>query len=187
MGNKRLTAADYDKKINAADKLLDSLEKERSRIYSIKSKLERRKKERFDPEYRKKQEAIRKHRDKMRSLIEDANRKFAGKWLFVDDGEYFHIRDVRRPDESKHDVLDLKQHQIVFPIIVDVSLIIGDGEVSISMDESCKYCTLYADDTIIVSGQKMNEDLCDGLKAVSERYETLRKRFKWKKQAPKAN
>lgn len=181
MGKKRLTEADYNEKINAADKLLDSLEKERSRIYSIKANLERRKKERFDPKYRKEQEAIRKHRDKIRSLIKDANSKFVGKWLFIDDGEYAHIRDVRRPDESRNTVMELQPGQIVFPIIVDVSIIIRDGEVSISMDESCKYCTLYADDTIIVSGKKMHGALCDGSKTVSERYDILRKRFKWKK------
>ena len=176
------TEADYDREINTIDEYIDSLEKEHSKLTERRIALERRKMERFDPKYRQEQLARRKAKMERNKLIADAQKKFVGKWLFIDDGTYIHVASIDAPDRKEASNTALCPGQLVFPTHYDIKVETGDGEARITnanAKNSVVYLTLYAEDVLKVTKKDVMTDLGGIVLDINASYRALCKKIKW--------
>lgn len=144
----------------------------------------------FDPEYRAVQERLRKANAERKRFIADAAKKFVGKWVFIDDGTYIHICGVDAPTKESISGEFQGEGYLVFPTHYDISVVAGDGNVTISNGTSknhgVAYLTLYAEDVIKVSKKEVMEDLESKLGDILSNYKALCRRMKWKPSVAKS-
>ncbi len=155
-----------------------------TKLEFMKTKLENRKRERFDEEYRRERKSLRDYRKQVAAMVEEANRKFAGKWLFIDDGTYIHVTGVGRPDDSDSRVTEIPKCLITFPTYYDIMIAIKDSEYSLYMQPGelrrFLYFTLYAADTIKVTKKEVMSDLTQRVSEINADYAKLCRKFRWR-------
>ena len=183
MSGRIKTREDYD---NALDAIDDAINKHQSDINKLQSQwesLHKKKLVKFDPDYRKEQAELRKASAERKKLIDDAKKKFIGKWLSIDDGTYIHVAEVEAPTRKDVTNTSLCPGQLVFPTRYDIKIEIGEGEARIRMTNvkaSVVYLTLYADDVIKTSKKDVMEDLSANVADINNTYQALCKKLKWK-------
>lgn len=154
-----------------------------AKLESMKTKLENRKREKFDEEYRRERNSLRDYRKQVAAMVEEANRKFVGKWLFIDDGTYIHVTGVGRPDDSDSRVTEIPKCLVTFPTYYDIMIAIKDSEYSLYMQPGelrrCLYFTLYAADTIKATKKAVMSDLAQKVSEINADYAKLCRKFRW--------
>ena len=176
------TEADFDRELHTLDGYIESIDKEHSKLIERRRVLEQRKMERFDPEYRQERLARRKAKKERKQLIDDAKKKFVGKWLFIDDGTYIHVAAIDDPNREAATNTALCPGQLVFPTHYDIKVETGDGEARITnakAKDSIVYLTLYTEDVLKVTKKDMMEDLAGNVADINASYRTLCKKIKW--------
>ena len=176
------TEADYERELQTIDGYIESLDKEQSKLIERRRVLEQRKLERFDPVYRKELLARRKAKKERKKLIDDAKKKFAGKWLFIDDGTYIHVATIDDPNREDATNTALCPGQLVFPTHYDIKIETGDGEARITnakAKDSIVYLTLYAEDVLKVTKKDVMDDLTGNVLDINASYRALCKKIKW--------
>jgi len=193
MPSRLKTKEDYDKEIGKISEYIESMKTEQGKLYARMDRLERMKRERFDPEYRKQQETIRKNRKMIQQLVADAGKKFTGKWLFIDNGTYIRVSSVGKPLETAIDLKELMPGQIVFPTYYDIKAEAGYGLCMLEikgvhfLDNRCVNLTLYAEDCLAVSKKDVMEDVAMSVDGINENFGKLCKVAKWKRSSAKKN
>lgn len=193
MSSRPKTKEEYDKEIGKISEYIESMKAEQGKLYARMDRLERMKMERFDPEYRKQQETIRKNRKLIRQLVAGAGKKFTGKWRFIDAGTYIRISGVGKPLETAIDLGELCPGQIVFPTYYDIKVVAGYGICNIEikgvhfLDKRCVNLTLYAEDCLAVSKKYAMEDVAMSVAGINENFGKLCKVAKWKRSSAKKN
>jgi hypothetical protein len=177
------TEKDYDAALEAIDCEIVEYTKAAEKLEAKRRALQQKKMAKFDPKYRAEQERLRKANAERKRFIEDAAKKFVGKWVFIDDGTYIHICGVDAPTKESSSGDFQGEGYLVFPTHYDISVVAGDGNVTISNGTSKNhvvYLTLYTDDVIKVSKKDVMEDLESKLGDIMSNYKALCKRMKWK-------
>lgn len=126
--------------------------------------------------------ARREAKKERKKLIDDAKKKFAGKWLFIDDGTYIHVANIDDPNREDATNTELCPGQLVFPTHYDIKVETGDGEARITNSkakDSIVYLTLYAEDVLKVTKKSMMEDLAGNVADINASYRALCKKIKW--------
>lgn len=183
MQKRMKTEKEYDAALEAIDCEIVEYTKAAEKLEAKRRALQQKKMAKFDPEYRAVQERIRKANAERKRLIADAAKKFVGKWLFIDDGTYIHVCGVDAPTKESTSGDFQGEGYLVFPTHYDISVVAGDGNVTISNGTSKNhvvYLTLYADDVLKVPKKDVMEDLESKLGDILSNYKTLCKRMKWK-------
>lgn len=184
------TEKDYDAAMDAIDCKLAQISKTADELEAKRRALQNKKRAKFDPEYRAEQARRRKVNAERKMLIADAAKKFVGKWVFIDDGTYIHICGVDAPTKESSSGEYQGKGYLVFPTHYDMSVVAGDGNVTISngtpKNHGVVYLTLYAEDVIKVPKKDVMEDLESKLGDVMSNYKALCKRMKWKPSVCKA-
>ena len=176
------TEADFDRELHELDGYIESIDKEHSKLIERRRVLEQRKMERFDPECRQERLALQKANKERKRLIADAKKKFAGKWLFIDDGTYIHVAAIDDPSREAATNTELCPGQLVFPTHYDIMIETGDGEARITnakAKDSIVYLTLYAEDVLKVTKKAMMEDLAGNVADINASYRALCTKIKW--------
>lgn len=190
MQKRMKTKKDYDAALEAIDCEIVEHTKAADELEAKRRALQNKKRAKFDPEYRAEQAMRRKANAERKRLIADAAKKFAGKWLFIDDGTYIHVSGVDAPTKESSSGDFQGEGYLVFPTHYDISVVAGDGNVTISNGTSKNhgvvYLTLYAEDVIKVPKKEVMEDLESKLGDVVSNYKALCKRMKWKPSVCKA-
>lgn len=178
------TEKDYDAALDAINCEIEQRTKAVAELEVKRRELQNKKMAKFDPEYRAEQTRRRKANAERKRLIADAAKKFVGKWVFIDDGTYIHICGVDAPTKESSSGEFQGEGYLVFPTHYDISVVAGDGNVTISNGTSKNhgvvYLTLYAEDVIKVPKKDVMEDLESKLGDVMSNYKALCKRMKWK-------
>ena len=115
-------------------------------------------------------------------MIDDAKKKFAGKWLFIADGTYIHVVTIDEPDRGTATNTALCPGQLVFPTHYDIMVETGDGDARITnakAKDSIVYLTLYAEDVIKVTKKDMMKDLAGNVADINASYRALCTKIKW--------
>lgn len=183
MQKRMKTEKDYDAALEAIDCEIVEYTKAAEELEAKRRALQKKKMAKFDPEYRAVQERIRKANAERKRLIADAAKKFVGKWLFIDDGTYIHVSGVDAPTKESTSGDFQGEGYLVFPTHYDISVVAGDGNVTISNGTSKNhvvYLTLYAEDVLKVPKKDVMEDLESKLDDILSNYKALCKRMKWK-------
>lgn len=189
MQKRMKTEKEYDAALEAIDCEIVEYTKAAEKLEAKRRVLQQKKMAKFDPEYRAVQERIRKANAERKRLIADAAKKFVGKWLFIDDGTYIHVCGVDAPTKESTSGDFQGEGYLVFPTHYDISVVAGDGNVTISNGTSKNhvvYLTLYADDVLKVPKKDVMEDLESKLGDILSNYKALCKRMKWKPSVGKA-
>lgn len=177
------TREDYDNALDAIDDAINKHHSDINRLQSQWETLHKRKLVKFDPNYREEQAKLRKASAERKKLIADAQQKFIGKWLFIDDGTYIHVAEVDAPTRTDATNTSLCPGQLVFPTHYDIKVEVGTGEARICMTNvkaSVVYLTLYAEDVIKTSKNNVMEDLAASVTEINDTYRALCKKLKWK-------
>lgn len=183
MQKRMKTEKEYDAALEAIDCEIVEYTKAAEKLEAKRRALQQKKMAKFDPEYRAVQERIRKANAERKRLIADAAKKFVGKWLFIDDGTYIHVCGVDAPTKESTSGDFQGEGYLVFPTHYDISVVAGDGNVTISNGTSKNhvvYLTLYAEDVLKVPKKDVMEDLESKLDDILSNYKALCKRMKWK-------
>ena len=184
MQKRMKTEKEYDAALEAIDCEIVKHTKAAEELEAKRRALHNKKMAKFDPSYRALQERIRKANAERKRFIADAAKKFVGKWLFIDDGTYIHVSGVDAPTKESTSGDFQGEGYLVFPTHYDISVVAGDGNVTISNGTSknhgVAYLTLYAEDVIKVPKKDVMEDLESKLGDILSNYKTLCKRMKWK-------
>ena len=183
MQKRMKTEKEYDAALEAIDCEIVEYTKAAEKLEAKRRALQQKKMAKFDPEYRAVQERIRKANAERKRLIADAAKKFVGKWLFIDDGTYIHVCGVDAPTKESTSGDFQGEGYLVFPTHYDISVVAGDGNVTISNGTSKNhvvYLTLYAEDVLTVPKKDVMEDLESKLDDILSNYKALCKRMKWK-------
>ena len=184
MQKRMKTKKDYDDALAAINCEIEQRTKAVADLEAKRRALQKKKMAKFDPTYRAEQERLRKANAERKRLIADAAKKFVGKWVFIDDGTYIHICGVDAPTKESSSGEYQGEGYLVFPTHYDISVVAGDGNVTISngtpKNHGVVYLTLYAEDVIKVPKKDVMEDLESKLGDVMSNYKALCKRMKWK-------
>lgn len=184
MQKRMKTEKDYDAALEAIDCEIVEYTKAAEELEAKRRALQKKKMAKFDPEYRAVQERIRKANAERKRFIEDAAKKFVGKWLFIDDGTYIHVSGVDAPTKESSSGEFQGEGYLVFPTHYDISVVAGDGNVTISngtpKNHGVVYLTLYSSDVLKVSKKEVMEDLESKLGDIVSNYKALCRRMKWK-------
>jgi len=184
MKKRMQTEKDYDEALEAIDSEIAQRTKTVVELEAKRKALQNKKMAKFDPAYRAVQERLRKANAERKKFIADAAKKFVGKWLFIDDGTYIHVSGVDAPTKESSSGEFQGEGYLVFPTHYDISVVAGDGNVTISNGTSknhgVAYLTLYAEDVIKVPKKDVMEDLESKLGDILSNYKALCKRMKWK-------
>lgn len=184
MQKRMKTEKDYDDALDAINCEIEQRTKAVSELEAKRRALQNKKMAKFDPEYRDEQARRRKANAERKRFIADAAKKFVGKWLFIDDGTYIHVSGVDAPTKESSSGEFQGEGYLVFPTHYDISVVAGDGKVTISngtpKNHGVVYLTLYSSDVLTVSKKEVMEDLDSKLGDIVSNYKAVCRRMKWK-------